>query len=105
MHNTPSIVHAARSRIKDIGGDPNNAAAHVSFELVKDEESYEVTLDDTHDYTGQQIGSVFESLLSAEMDAGNNDCDHDISQTDKWGENTPERSSGSFVGSDIPDKL
>ena len=62
-----SMVNAARARIKEIGGDPNKAAAQVLYELVSEEdECY-----DTNDYNDNH----FEELLVSETNSEGRDLD------------------------------
>ena len=54
-----------RSRIRELGGDPNEAAARVLFEMVTDEDRFEEQQVPSQDYT-TTAGNTFEALTLSE---------------------------------------
>lgn len=65
------MIDAARSRIKDIGGPPNAAAAQVLYELVMEESDYHNQLEMEESRAENEVCSVFETLLSSDTHTNN----------------------------------
>ena len=55
------MINAARSRIRNIGGSPNGAAARVLFELMSEEDSYNTEPE-------EEFEDVFEALIVAQTE-------------------------------------
>jgi hypothetical protein len=52
------MIDAVRSRMRDMGGSPNEASARVLFELVAEEDAY-------NEYEGEEnTEGVFEALVN-----------------------------------------
>lgn len=69
------MINAARARIKEIGGDPNRAAAQVLYELVTEEDEFTDVPDiDTDNY--------FETLVVSGHDERDTEPDGDCQNVD-----------------------
>ena len=60
-----SLKDVVRSRIRELGGDPNEAAARMQFEMVTDEDRFEEQQVQSQDNTNT-AGNTFEALTFSE---------------------------------------